>query len=113
MGFELFDWAGVPATEVLPGIHRQRIDGEKQTVIRYVYAPGSVFPQHSHPEEQSTLVMSGVIEFTVDGEIATLARGHGAVIPGNVPHGARVIGNETVETFNILSPRRESGPVLR
>jgi quercetin dioxygenase-like cupin family protein len=103
-------WKAIAAEEVYPGITRQTIDGERQTMVRYVYAPGSVFPLHSHPQEQITVVISGEILFTVGGEERLLGPGGVAVIPGGIEHGARVPGRETVETFNALSPRRETAP---
>ena len=104
-------WSDVPAEEVLPGITRQVIHGERQTLIRYVYAPGSVFPEHAHPQEQVTAVLSGRIAFTVDGARQVLGAGDVAVLSGGVPHGAEVVGDETVETLNALSPRRDADPL--
>jgi quercetin dioxygenase-like cupin family protein len=104
------NWSNVPAEEVYPGITRQVIHGERQTMIRYVYAPGSVFPQHDHPQEQITTVLTGRIEFDIDGQRRVFAAGDVGVIPGGTPHGARVIGDVTVETINTLSPRRDSSP---
>lgn len=103
-------WAVLPQTEVYPGITRQSIDGDLQTLVRYVYQPGSVFPVHHHPQEQITTVLTGCIEFSVDGVLAVLNAGDVAVIPADMPHGARVIGDAVVETFNSLSPRRETHP---
>jgi quercetin dioxygenase-like cupin family protein len=103
-------WESIPATEVYPGITRQVVNGARQTMVRYVYQPGSVFPIHDHPEEQITVVVSGEIEFTVAGETITLSSGQTAVIPAGIPHGARVVGDLPVETFNALSPRREQHP---
>jgi quercetin dioxygenase-like cupin family protein len=103
-------WSDIAATEVYPGISRQILDGDRQTMVRYLYQPGSVFPEHHHPEEQVTVVISGQIEFNVAGETVVLTNGQAAVIPSNVPHGARVIGEEPVETFNAMSPRREHHP---
>jgi quercetin dioxygenase-like cupin family protein len=105
-------WSEIPAEEVLPGIARQIVHGERQTMVRYVYAPGSVFPTHAHPEEQVTVVVSGRIAFEIAGERHELGPGDVAVIPPNVPHGARVVGDQTVETFNALSPRRDTSPVI-
>jgi quercetin dioxygenase-like cupin family protein len=107
---ESVTWSDVAAEEVYPGISRQVLQGERQTMVRYVYAPGSVFPVHSHPEEQVTVVVSGEIEFTIGGMPVVLRAGQAAVIPANMPHGAKVIGNVAVETFNALSPRRERQP---
>src|SRR5262249_41948535 len=67
------DWSQVPMETPLPGVSRQTIHGEKQTLVRYVYQPGSVFPTHHHPEEQVTIVLSGSIDFTVDGAPVTLS----------------------------------------
>lgn len=103
-------WSSIPATEVYPGIARQTVNAERQTMVRYVYQPGAVFPEHQHPEEQITIVLSGHIEFTVAGETIPLGAGQAAIIPAGTPHGARVIGDQVVETFNALSPRRDQHP---
>jgi len=103
-------WDDLPAETPLPGVTRWVIHGERQTFVRYRYAPGSVFPRHDHPEEQVTAVLSGEIEFDIDGDIRRLGAGEVAVLPGGVPHGARVVGDEPVETLNALSPRRAHSP---
>lgn len=103
-------WESVAAEEVHPGVARQVLDGERQTLVRYVYQPGAVFPVHDHTEEQITVVVSGRIRFTVAGETVELAAGGAAVIPSGTPHGAVVVGDEVVETFNTLSPRRQRHP---
>ena len=99
-------WDDLSTEVVYPGVRRQCVDAERMTVVRYTYAPGSVFPAHSHPEEQVTMVLSGEIEFDVAG--ATVQAGAGSVIliPSGVVHGARVLGDLEVETLNALSPRR-------
>ena len=109
-GAAKIDWSDVPAETVFEGITRQVVNGKRQTMVRYIYQPGSQFPVHSHPEEQVTLVISGAIEFEVDGKRVQLSAGQVAIIPSGVPHGARVLGNGVVETFNALSPRRRSNP---
>ena len=103
-------WADLPAEEALPGITRQVVDGANQTMVRYVYAPGSVFPSHAHSEEQITVVVTGRIVFEIDGATYELGPGEVAVIPPNARHGATVVGPDMVETFNALSPRRAASP---
>ena len=105
-------WDDVATETVGPGIQRQTIHGERQTLVRYQYAPGSIFPVHSHPEEQITIVLSGAITFEMDDQAVTLGPGQIATIPGGVSHGASVSGSEPVETINTLSPRRASAPDL-
>lgn len=99
----VIDWDGVEATELFPGVTRQAVTTTTSTVVRYTYHPGCVFPVHQHPEEQVTIVHTGVIEFEVGGRQITLRAGQIAVIPGGVPHGARVTGNETVVTDNYIA----------
>ncbi len=103
-------WNDLVADEPVPGVRRQIVNGVRQTVVRYVYAPGAVFPVHAHPEEQVTVVLRGRIGFDVAGEHVELGPGEIAVIPGGAPHGAAVVGPEEVETINALSPRRDAHP---
>ncbi len=104
---EKYNWSQVEAETVVSGVIKQVIKGEKAMVIRYVYEPKSVFPNHHHPEEQITLILKGFITFQVEGGRATTyGPGDVLVIPPGVSHGAIVPGDETVETFNLLSPVR-------
>jgi elongation factor G len=92
------NWANIPIEEVYPGITRQVIHGERQTMIRYVYAPGSVFPQHSHPQEQITTVLTGRIEFDIDGHRQEFGPGDiGAVAKLKETHAGDVLADQDVE----------------
>lgn len=110
MSVQQINWSQLPRETAYSGITRQVVPGEQQTLVRYVYQPGSVFPVHQHGQEQITAVLAGEIEFTVGGERYRLRAGDAAVIPGDAPHGARVIGDAVVETLNALSPRRDVAP---
>ena len=44
MSVERISWERVPVETVYPGITRQVVQGERQTLVRYVYQPGAVFP---------------------------------------------------------------------
>ena len=103
-------WDAVAMEQVAAGVTRQVVDGDQQTIVRYVYQPGAVFARHHHPQEQVTVVLSGRIEFTIADDVVTLGPGELVVIPGGVPHGARVVGAAVVESINALSPRRAEHP---
>lgn len=106
----MIDWTAVPIEDAGNGITRQTVHGGRASVVRYVYPPAAVFATHAHPEEQVTVVLSGRIVFaTPDGEVE-LGPGGSLLVPPNVPHGARVIGDETVESINVLAPRRQAAP---
>ncbi|MCO5178180.1 MAG: cupin domain-containing protein [Thermomicrobiales bacterium] len=102
-GTSVIAWDDVPSTEVFAGIYRQAVVSDEATVVRYIYHPGCVFPEHRHPESQITIVHSGEIEFTVGGDVMTLRAGQVALIPGSTPHGARVIASELVVTDNYIA----------
>ena len=99
----VIDWDAVEATEPFSGVIRQAVITTTSTVVRYTYYPGCVFPVHQHPEEQVTIVHTGVIEFGVGGAPVRLHAGQVAIIPGGVPHGATVSGTETVITDNYIA----------
>ena len=68
---------------------------------------GSVVPAHSHPEEQAGYVVSGTLEFTMQGETTTVGSGGVFFIPGNVEHSVVVKGTESVRVVDIFSPIRD------
>jgi quercetin dioxygenase-like cupin family protein len=103
-------WTNVPLEQVQPGVTRQVVSGDQQTVVRYHYAPGAIFPEHQHPQEQVTVILNGNLEFAIAGRRHQLAPGDLIIIPGGIPHGARVLGEEPVESINTLSPRRDEHP---
>lgn len=105
-----FSWRTVDVEPVAPGVLRQIIHGNHQTMVRYRYEPRSVFPTHSHPEEQITIVVSGRLTFDLSGDQIEVGPGEVLLIPAGLPHGAAVAGNDPVETYNALSPRRHHQP---
>jgi quercetin dioxygenase-like cupin family protein len=106
----MLDWSSVPTEAVAAGITRQTVQGDRSTVVRYVYQPGAVFPVHAHPEEQTTVVLTGRITFAAGGREITLGPGQSLLVPPDLPHGAWVVGDQAVESINVLSPRRDRGP---
>ncbi len=106
-------WDAIPVNEPLPGVQSQTVHGEHQTVVRYRYAAGSIFPVHAHPQEQITIVLTGNIAFLLDGQRVELGPGQVIMIPGDTPHGAEVVGAASVETINTLTPRRVAPLSLR
>lgn len=103
MGARALQWDAIEASEPYPGVMRQTVVTETATLTRYTYAPGCVFPTHQHPDEQVTVVHAGEIEFEVAGQRLTLRAGQVAVIPGNMPHGARVVAGDVVVTDNYFA----------
>ena len=105
---ELLQWDDVPMETVNPSMRRQIITGELMTVARIYLKDGFLVPMHSHHNEQITQVISGVLKFRLGedgGETIDVGPGQVIVIPANLPHEARVIG-DVVET-DMWAPRRD------
>ena len=65
----------------------------------------SVVSMHTHVNEQSGTLMSGHMEFEIDGETRDLKPGDAWMIPSGVPHEARAIDKSVV--IEAFSPPRE------
>jgi quercetin dioxygenase-like cupin family protein len=89
-----------------PKLTQQVFTTSSVMLVRYVYEPGLRFPEHSHPQEQVTLVESGRLEFEIDGEKVLLASGDICSIPPNVPH-STAVGEKQAIAVSIFTPVRE------
>ena len=77
--------------EVFPGFHGRFVHGDGVTMVYWRVGQGALLPEHSHPHEQISNVITGSFEMTVGGEARVLEGGDVAVIPSNVLHSARAL----------------------
>lgn len=97
--------------EVKTGVERGVWHGGPFTVVSYKYAPGAIFPSHSHEASQLTIVLKGNIEFFIGKDKFSVVAGETIYIPSNEPHRAEVPkGGEHVLSLNIFHPPREEHP---
>src|SRR5688500_3095175 len=83
-----------------PGIRRtelQRHDlsvpGREVVQVRVEFEPGVAFPRHNHPAEEIVNVLTGSLEYQVDGKApVTLKAGDVLFIPAGTVHTARNVG---------------------
>jgi len=75
---------------------RQVLQSEGYEVMEWTDAPGTMYPPHSHSEDQSHWVISGELELTIDGETYTLLAGDRDFLPAHTMHTAFVPGKEPV-----------------
>ena len=71
----------LPVTEMLPGVYRRSVYLDDVMLTFFEFEPGAVIPEHHHPHQQITFVISGAMEFELDGEKQVLQAGDGAMIP--------------------------------
>jgi quercetin dioxygenase-like cupin family protein len=105
-GAQHMNWSAVPIERPSEGIERQMLVGDKVMVCRFRFAPFLVTPEHSHPHEQLSMVVSGRIRFFIEGEERIASPGDVLHIPSNCWHGATMMDEEVV-LLDIFSPVRE------
>ncbi len=85
-----FDAKGIARTETV----RSDFDGKRHAIQVIVdFAPGAAFPKHSHPGVEIAYVLSGHIEYEMDGKIIRLKAGESLYIPAGAVHSAKNIGS--------------------
>jgi len=104
-GMPTYHWDSVEKEQMNPHLVRQVIHGDHMTIARLELKKGAFVPQHSHHNEQVSMVQSGRIKFNLDGVEHTVGAGETVRIPPNVPHFVEVI--EDCVVLDLFSPRRE------
>ncbi|MGH7608362.1 MAG: cupin domain-containing protein [Candidatus Dormibacteria bacterium] len=97
----------VAPVEFVPGLEFRPALGQATMLNSVHFAPHTVAPLHAHAEEQITLVVEGELDFELDGERRLLKPGMVAVVPANVPHGART-GELPCQEYDVFNPPRQA-----
>ncbi|HEX9425523.1 MAG TPA: cupin domain-containing protein [Pyrinomonadaceae bacterium] len=100
------NWSSIPVEHPAEGIERQMVVGEHLMICRFRFAPLLVTPQHTHPHEQMSLVVSGRVRFFADGTERLASPGDVLHFPSNCLHGATMLDEEVV-LIDIFTPVRE------
>lgn len=87
------------------GVLGRAVQGARMTLAVVELEPGSVVPEHRHPNEQLGLVLRGSMTFTIGGERRDLVAGDTYAIPGDVPHDV-VTGPEGAVVIDAFAPVR-------
>lgn len=104
--------------EVVPlqlwdGLVGWTVAGTQATLAAIEIEPGAVVPEHSHPNEQTGILLRGSLRFRIGAEEKELSPGAMWVIPGDTPHEvtAGPHGAFLVELFS--PPRGDWGELPR
>ncbi len=98
-------WDDITPEPMNPLLTRQYVSGEKSMAARILLKKGCVVPEHSHPNEQIALILSGALQFYVNGESIIVRAGELIVLPPNVPHSA--VALEDTEDIDFFAPPRQ------
>ncbi len=102
---KFFRWKDIAPEQMSSLLTRQFVAGEKAMLARIMLKQGCVVPEHSHPNEQISMIVSGALAFVVNGVTLTVRAGEILIIPGNVPHSATAL--EDTENLDIFAPPRQ------
>jgi len=84
---------------------RAKLEHLGYSVSRYVYPPGTYFPDHTHDVDKTDAVFSGTFRITTAGGVADLGPGDAIEIPSRSVHSAQVVGNQAVVSFDAVKIR--------
>jgi len=100
------NWANIPVEHPAAGIERQMVVGENLMICRFRFAPLLVTPEHEHPHEQMSIVVSGRVRFFIEGTERIANPGDVLHFPPHCRHGATMMDEEVI-LIDIFSPIRE------
>lgn len=97
--------ARIAEREMMPGFRARFVHGERTTCAHWTISAGAELPEHAHPHEQVSNVITGRFEMTIDGETQNLEPGSVAVIPPGARHRGRALTDCVI--LDVFSPVRE------
>lgn len=95
----------IPGRELIPGFTGKFVHGAQGTLAFWDIKKDCRMPEHHHPHEQITHIVSGELEMTIGGETMLLTAGTVHVIPSNTPHSA--IARADCKVIDSFSPARD------
>lgn len=101
----LADYARVPVRDIAPGFHGRYIHSDQVTQGRVDIDEGAILPEHSHPHEQWTTILTGTLELTVSGTVQLLQPGQVLYIPPHSLHSGRAI--TACQVIDVFHPVRQ------
>ncbi len=88
------------------GVVRQIMGYDKQMMmVKVKFNQGAIGSAHTHPHTQTTYVVSGMFEFTVNGEKKIVTQGDGLYIAPDALHGCVCLEEGTL--IDCFSPMRD------
>ena len=81
---------------------REKLERKDYRVSRYVYPPGTYFPEHTHDVDKIDAVVSGRFRLTLEDESVVLEAGDAIEVPRGAVHSAEVVGDEPVVSLDAV-----------
>lgn len=100
-----YGWESIEKERMNPLFERQVIHAETVTMARVFMAKGCLVPNHSHVNEQLSLIEQGALKFNLEGKELVVKAGEILQIPPNVPHSAEAL--EDTVGIDFFAPVRQ------
>lgn len=97
-------WSDIPEDNLIGGIKRKIVTGDKVMLGKLYFPKGSKVPSHAHESEQVSNVFSGMLKFLIEGKEIIVKSGEILVIPSKIEHSAEAL--EETEGIDAFSPIR-------
>ena len=102
-------WNAAVDGELTEAALRKRLESLGYLVMRYVYPPGTSFPEHTHQVDKIDAVLSGRFRLIVAGHHVILDPGDWIAVPRGVRHSATVVGDEPVVSLDAIKKSLVNG----
>ena len=99
---EIFE---IEQIEMIKGFKGRFFHTNSSTIAFWEIEKGAILPEHSHIHEQTTQVIEGKLEMTIDDKTMVLKPGMIVCIPANIKHSGRAIS--TCKLTDTFCPVRE------
>jgi quercetin dioxygenase-like cupin family protein len=108
----LIDITDAPLLEVWgEAVRARRVQGERITLAVVELGPNAAVPEHHHAAEQMGIVITGAIDFNVDGESRVLGPGGTWRILSDRPHRVTA-GPDGAVVIDVFTPVRADWDTL-
>lgn len=81
---------------------RKKLEQRGYNVNRYVYPPGTYFPDHTHDVDKIDGVLSGHFRMSMQGKSVVMETGDCLAVPRGAIHSAEVVGSEAVVSLDAI-----------
>ena len=106
MSYNTFDNINnISPKEFIPGFTGRIIHTDQVSISFFEIKKGSSLPEHAHHHEQTSYVIEGSFEFTLDGEKRIVGPGDYVCISPNTPHAGTALSDCRI--MDVFSPVRE------
>jgi quercetin dioxygenase-like cupin family protein len=95
----------IESKEIIKGFKGRFVHAEKFTIAFWEIEEGAILPEHAHIHEQTTQVIEGELEMTINGKTFVLQPGNIVVIPSNIKHSGKAL--TFCKVTDVFSPIRE------